>query len=346
MITFGVLGVAVVAAAPDPWAAAKRLGDSTASGRAAAASELLSIGAAAGPALDEAAKSTDVDVRTRARALAALVRRDADIRARQVDVAVLDAFAAPSGLDAGSATDARLGSLMPESSRALAAAARRIAERGFVSPPLASSLARRPTQESLAVLAELVRDERVLPSSTLRAARELDDALAANRDFAATIRSEATAPLATLDAALRATSPSTRRGAVALYGALAGDAGAARMAEMTLDPDAAVRAETVRVMGAHSPDESAATLRELACDPIAAVREAALTALLRVPGVPHPEPAVARAADPCAAVRAAAATLLGREATPETICVLEALAVDASPRVRAAARRSLASLRS
>ena len=98
-------------------------------------------------------------------------------------------------------------------------------------------------------------------------------------------------------------------------------------------------------MGLYAPAESARALRRLAADIDPLVREAALTALCNVPGVPHPEPAVAAAGDECAAVRAAAAQLLGRDATPETLPVLRVLATDSSDRVRAAARRALVALR-
>jgi HEAT repeat protein len=114
---------------------------------------------------------------------------------------------------------------------------------------------------------------------------------------------------------------------------------------MADDTVASVRSEAARVMGLYAPARFARTLRGLAADTDAHVRETALSALLRVPGVPHPEPAVAAADDASPAVRAAAARLLGRDATPDTLCVLETLATDPSDRVRAAARRSLAALR-
>jgi HEAT repeat protein len=98
-------------------------------------------------------------------------------------------------------------------------------------------------------------------------------------------------------------------------------------------------------MGLYAPAVSARTLRRLAADASVEVREKALTALLRVPGVPHPDAAVAAATDESPAVRAAAACLLARDATPETVGVLDALAADPSVRVRAAARRALTALR-
>ena len=92
------------------------------------------------------------------------------------------------------------------------------------------------------------------------------------------------------------------------------------------------------------PGRGAETLRALAADRDADVRVAALEALRRTPGSPRPEPAVAAATDDVAAVRRAAAELFARDATPETLPVLRRLTEDPSPSVRAAARRSLASL--
>src|SRR6185436_4564103 len=85
----------VVAAAPDPTALVRRLADRSAARRDEAARELLEMGPAAVEALDVASSSPDPEVRTRARALAALVRGDDGVRVRQVDAAVRDALLAP-----------------------------------------------------------------------------------------------------------------------------------------------------------------------------------------------------------------------------------------------------------
>jgi len=52
----------------------------------------------------------------------------------------------------GSPLDDRIGALLPESGRVLAAAARAVAEHGFVSRPLACALARHATTETLVAL--------------------------------------------------------------------------------------------------------------------------------------------------------------------------------------------------
>jgi hypothetical protein len=342
----GVLCIVIVAGTPDPTALAAKLGDASARRRDEAARELLDLGRDAAPALEGAAASADPQIRTRARALLALVR-DADgpeIRARQADAAVRDALSIDGGLDAGSPIDVRVAALLPDSGRVLAASARAVAEHGFVSRQLACSLARHATPETLAALTDFVRDERMFPSAGLWAARELDREFAAAPERADGVRALAAASLPALDAAMRSDHAATRRVAVAIYGALASDAAVARLLS-TADIDAGVRAEAARVMGVYAPAESARTLRRLASDSSAEVRETALTALLRVPGVPHPEPAVAAATDESPAVRAAAARLLARDATPETVGVLDTLAADPSDRVRAAARRSLTALR-
>jgi hypothetical protein len=344
LVASAFVAVALHAAAPEPADVAKRLADSTARGREDAARTLLTFGPVAAPALEAAAASADPEVRSRARALLALARDDASIRVRAAAVAVRDALSAPGGLDAGTESDARLAALAPESGRALAAAARRVAQRGYVARPLACALARHATSESLAALAEFVRDGRVFASTGLCAARDLDRTLAADVARAATIRASAASALRALDDALRAPDATTRRLAVALLGALAGNAGVARIVEASRDLDAGVRAESARVLGLYAPAESAATLRALVGDSGAAVREAALTSLLAVPGAPCPECAVAAARDDSPAVRAAAARLLARDATPDSVGVIETLAADPSPRVRSAARRALAAL--
>jgi HEAT repeat protein len=346
VVGFGALCAVLAAGTPDPHALASRLGDPSARRRDEAARELLGLGRDAAPALETASASSDPEIRSRARALLALVRDGdgAEIRARQADAAVREALRTDGGLDAGSACDVRVAALSPESGVVLAAAARRTAERGFVSRSFACALARHATPDTLAALAEFVRDERVFPSSALAAARELDRAIAASPESADGFRADAADALASLDAAMRSGHPATRRMAVALYGALAGDEAVARLVTAA-DADPGVRAETARVMGVHAAGLSAKTLRRLAGDASPDVRLAALTALLRVPGSPRPEPAVAAAGDESPAVRAAAARLLGREATPDTVGVLETLATDPSDRVRGAAREALTALR-
>lgn len=337
--------VALVTAAPEPATIAAGLGAPTARRREAAARELLTLGPLAAPALSIAAASPDPEVRSRARSILALVHDDAGVRVRAAVVAVSDAMREPGALESGGVADARIAALAPESIRALAAAARRVASRGYVAQPLACALARHAGADSVAALAEFVRDGRVFSSSALVAARELDRVLERRDARAAEVRASAAPAIAALDVAGRSTDATVRRAVVALRGALAGDDGIAPIVEAASDVDAGVRVEAARVLGLYAPAESASTLRALAADPIAAVRETALTALFEVPGAPSPEAAVASAADDSPAVRAAAARLLGRDATPSSIGVLEELAVDPSPRVRASARRALAALR-
>jgi HEAT repeat protein len=346
----GILGfgcLVVVAAAPDHAPLVARLGERTSRERDEAAARLLEIGPAAAPALEEGARSRDAAVRSRSAALLALVRGDADgaIRARLAGAAVRDALRTSGGLAAGSAPDARIAALMPESAHFLAAAARVEPSRGLVSAPLVSALARHAAGETLASLATLVRDERIAPSAALEAAHALDAAFGASPERADAVRGQAPRALAILEEAMDSPHAPTRRAALAVYGALAGAPGAERVAAAAVDADPSVRAECARVLGLHAPGASAAALRRLAADPAAPVREAALTALLALPGPPRAEPAVAAAGDASPAVRAAAARLLGREATPDTVPCLETLAADPSLRVRAAARRALASLR-
>jgi HEAT repeat protein len=336
-----------VAAAPDHSPLVAKLGERTARERDAAAARLVAIGPAAAPALEEGARSGDAAVRSRAAAILALVRGDAGhaIRARLAGAAVRDALTTDGGLAEGSDPDARIGALMPESGRVLAAAARTSPGEAFVPPEIAAALARHAAGDTLAALATLVRDEQIPPSAGLAAARALDRAFDESPERATAVRGEALRALAVLAEAMDSPHAPTRRAAVAVYGALAGQEGAARVVAAAEDADASVRAECARVLGVHAAGASGAALRRLAADPAAPVRDAALTALLAVPGSPCPDPAVAAADDASPAVRAAAARLLAREATPDAVPCLETLATDPSVRVRAAARRALASLR-
>jgi hypothetical protein len=70
----GVVCIVIVAATPDPTALAAKLGDESARRRDEAARELLDLGRDAAPALEGAAASADPQIRTRAKALLALVR--------------------------------------------------------------------------------------------------------------------------------------------------------------------------------------------------------------------------------------------------------------------------------
>ena len=341
MVGFAVLCVAVMTAAPDPESLTARLADPSARVRDDAARRLLDLGPAAVPALTRALGGEDPEVTSRARALLRLVTEGdgpgSPARRRAAEIAVGDALRTAGGLEPGSPWDERISELEPESSRALAASVRRLLRREFVPRSLACALARHRSPETLDLLAELVRDERMPPSAGLAAARELDAAESGALDATGSA-------LAALEVALRSDHAPTRRVAVAVFGAITRDGRLGPLLESAGDADGAVRSEACRVLGRYAPAQGAATLRRLVSDPSAPVREAALAALLHVPGAPVPEPALAAATDPSAAVRAAAARLLAREATPGTRDVLEMLARDPSARVRAAARRSLAAL--
>ena len=338
------------AAVPEARSLAGRLGSASAADREQAARDLAALGPSARAALEEAAASPDPEVRNRARALLALLPdRDAarELRAREAAAVVRAAMASPGGLGRGSVWDQRLHDLAPAAGAALATVARCAAQRDLVGTELACALARHPAAESLAALGEFVRHERMPPSAGLAAARvieEMSDSDALNGPL---VRACAPAAVPHLDEAIRAGSGPTRRAALALLAsAVSGDAAPTLIAAAD-DPDAGVRAEAARALGRIAPAECAAVLRRLAADPVASVRLAALDALADVPGAPEPGPAVTAAADvsparrPAPARRRAPARLLARDATPDTLPILYALAQDPSPRVRAAADRAL-----
>lgn len=330
----------LTAALPDPRALADRLGAPTASERDAATRALADLGDAAAPALEDAARRGAPEARSRASALLARLRRDAEseLRAARREAAAIlsDAAAAGSRLDEDGGADRGLVRLGPAAGDALAARARALPARELVPPDLAAALARHESTASVTALAELWSAQRLLPSDAIRAGRRLGER-PRTADTAVAVH--------TVTDALAGARGAHRRAGVALLAGLAGRDAADVLIACRTDADAGVRAEVAHALGAHAPAHGARALRELAVDPDPSVRIAALQALCRVPGIPHPESAVANADDPRPAVRRAAAALLARELTPETVPLLAALAADASMSVRLAARRGAGALR-
>lgn len=279
------------------------LGAPAAAERDGAAREILSIGDAMRPALLRARRGgSSAAVRSRAGALLGVLEKTPPDRAEY------------------EAAAARL-----------ALAARAAGEIGLVPPDLVRSLAAHATPATIAALADLVRDDRIVPSSGVEAARalELQDAL------------PPLAPvLPALDAALENPAGPVRRAAAALLGALSTD-DAAPLLRRADDEYAGVRVEIARALVRHGPATAGPLLERLAQDEDADVRIAALTALTALPGAPRPEPGHRAADDADPRVRAAAAELLARDAVPESRPVLALLADDPSPGVRAAADRAL-----
>ena len=340
LIVGSLAAVVVTAAAPDPRALAGRLESPSAAEREEATRALAELGDAARPALEEATLSPDPEVRSRATALLARQRRDdrEASRAARRDAARILRTAVLEGLPLveGGDTDLALASLGAPAADVLADAARRSARRTFVPSDLVLALARHESAASLASLADLWADGSLLPSDAIRAGRILG-------------RRTRTADVGPAVARLReritrAAAPHRRAG-VALAAGIGGAGERDLLLAAAEDGDPGVRAEAARSLGCHLPAAAAETLRTLALDPAEEVRRAALEALLRVPGIPHPEVAVANAGHPRPDVRAAAAALLVREATPETVAVLDAFAADPSAAVRASLRRALSERR-
>lgn len=344
LVAAAVAAVVVAMGTPGPEDWVQGLGADTAEERDEAATRLLALGQGAVPVLEEAVRSGDLPVRVRAAAILTLLREDpaVAISARDGRAARLAAEAVtdPARLLGDPEFDERLHELMPASGDALAAAALDVPESRLVPEPLARALVRHPSPRAIRTLAELARQERLAPSAVLRAARDAEEAGLFRTPHG---------PLAAdhLRPALAAPSPPRRRTALALFGALAGDAGHADVASLSGDPDCGVREEVARTLGRIAPGRSLAALQHLCLDRSPAVRAAALDALARVPGRPRTEPALAALDDPAPPVRAAAVRLLSlgdpEPGSPAAGALLR-LTADDSPRVRAAARRALGAI--
>jgi hypothetical protein len=334
-LLIAVAAVVLVASAgtPDARELGRRLDSESAADRDEAARRLAELGETARPTLEGLVREGAPEARRRARALLSDLDADHDAaRMRRLEArALLERVARrPGRLAEGAPVDRRLGELGAAGAAALAErAARR--PRKHLRPELAAALGRHASAEGVDELAAALREHRVLGSDVVRAARRLTGSSRARLGDAA--RRD-------LDAVLAETGNPLRRAAAALL--LAFDPARAR--ELASDGDSRVRVEAARALG-RSGLSGAATLERMALgDPDDDVRRAALDALLDVPGAPRPRPAHAAARHPDAALRAAAARLLARDAVPDSLPVLAALASDPSHRVRAAAERSLAAL--
>jgi len=319
--------------APDARELTRDLQSNSAEARDEAARRLLAMGTSAQNALAEAAKSGTPAARRRARALLAIIEDGGeggpDERRREADAVVRAARQRDGELRAGSAHDDHLSQMGDAASRAIARAARREADLGPVRPHTAAAIGRHPSAAGVSVLASALRGHRILGSSLVEVARQLEG------DPAGLLPDDARGDL---EAVLAIPDDRRRRGAAALLAALDNET-ADRFMQ---DPDPRVRLEGAHALGCRRSAAAGAALERLAEDMDAEVRRAALEALLLIPGRPRFELAHASAADADAGVRAAAADLLARDAVPESMAVLHRLSSDESRRVRAAAERSLA----
>ncbi len=331
-------------ALPDAAALVSELAADTHRERNDAADRLLEMGDAALPALRNGAVSHEPAIRERAGAILELLTSSTGpgsaARKREAAATVRLARLAPGGLEPGSGLDRRLAALGEDAGNELAAAARRAGPTIFAPEALVLALARHVTPKGIEVLAELLREERLLPSTTVRAARELEaragaaelqDALRlARRDAAQAVRhhlADGPGPL--------------RRAAVALFAALAGSDGVDALADRARDGSAPVRAEVARALGRYAPGSYHSLLGRMADDVDAHVRHAALVALERYPSAPDPAVVARTVSDPAPSVRVATARLLGRASTHANLRELRRMAADPSLRVRLAARQSL-----
>jgi len=213
----------------------------------------------------------------------------------------------------------------------LARRALAIAEHRMVPSQLVQSLGEHPSPTTVAALTQLLREERLLPSAGVAAARAMEGHAAL----------PPLAPhLAVLDEALDTVDGPLRRAVVALVGVLAAE-DLAPLSRRAGDVHPGVRVEIARALGRRGREGSRVVLTRLARDADAHVRTAALEALAALPGCPHPGPAMIAAHDDAPQVRAAAAALLGSDALPSSLPALKLLAEDPELRVRAAAARAL-----
>jgi len=330
------LALLLTAGTPDARDLTRDLGAETAEKRDTAARRLLAMGSAAEPALAETAKSGNAAARRRARALLALIEDGGenghDARRREADAIVQAARRRDGELRPTGMHDQRLTELGDAGALAVARAAQREADVGAVRPRTGAAIGRHPSAAGMTTLASALHGDRILGSTLVRVARRLES------DQANLLTDDTRERL---QAVLAAPRDPRRRGAAALLATL--DTKTAD--SFATDPDPRVRLEAVHALGRKRTADAGTLLERLAVDPDIAVRRAALGALRNIPGKPRSEPAHANADHPDAGVRAAAAELLGRDAVPESLAVLWTLSSDCSVRVRAAANRSLITLR-
>ena len=340
------LALLVTVATPDARNATDLVRDldaETAGTRNAAARTLLSMGRSATPALERAAASASPGVRRRARALLALIddggEHGPDAQRRRADALVRAAVHRDGHVRADGEHDQRLAELGDVGAHAVARAAQRESEHGAVRPRTGAAIGRHPSAMGVKALTGALARDRVLGSTLVEVARQLE----AETDG----RTLATTPLLSdgarnnLEAVLERPLDPRRRGAAALLTAL----DTTTAARFVSDPDARVRIEAARALGRQNSASAGDALERLALDVEPTVRRAALEALRKIPGRPRPKTAHANADHADVGVRVAAAELLGRDAVRESMYVLHRLANDRSVRVRAAAERSLISIR-
>ncbi len=344
------LALLVTVATPDARDAGnlvRDLGAETAGVRDAAARRLLAMGDSATPALKRAADTGSPGTRRRARALLALIddggEDGPDARRREADALVRAALNRDGHLRADGAQDQRLARLGDVGAHAVARAAQREANHGAVRPRTGAAIGRHPSAIGVRALTGALARDRILGSTLVEVARQLEAGTDAARDG----RTPAATPLLSdgarnnLEAVLDRPLDPRRRGAAALLTAL--DTTIAD--RFVTDPDPRVRIEAARALGRQNSASAGDALERLALDVEPTVRRAALEALRKIPGRPRPKTAHANADHADVGVRAAAAELLGRDAVRESMYVLHRMTNDRSVRVRAAAERSLISIR-
>jgi len=344
------LALLVTVATPDARNATDLVRDldaETAGTRNAAARTLLSMGRSATPALERAAASASPGVRRRARALLALIddggEHGPDAQRRRADALVRAAVHRDGHVRADGEHDQRLAELGDVGAHAVARAAQRESEHGAVRPRTGAAIGRHPSAMGVKALTGALARDRVLGSTLVEVARQLEaetDAASDGRTLART-RFLSDGARNNLEAVLERPLDPRRRGAAALLTAL----DTTTAARFVSDPDARVRIEAARALGRQNSASAGDALERLALDVEPTVRRAALEALRKIPGRPRPKTAHANADHADVGVRVAAAELLGRDAVRESMYVLHRLANDRSVRVRAAAERSLISIR-
>ena len=334
LILVAALLVLLTAGTPDARELGHNLDSDSAGERDAAAQRLAEMGESARTALETLARDGSPEARRRSRALLELLEPEdellPDLRRHEARALFQAALRQDGRLAAGSAHDTRLAGLGATGAREIGVQAARRLDAVALTEDDALAVARHPSQRGIAVLAAALRRDRIPGSAVVRAARTLGSTTGEWLDDAA--RDD-------LRAVLAAAGDPRRRAAASLL--LACEPSHAHA--LGADADARVRVEAAAALG-RLGGGGATALQRLARDADSDVRAAALDALTHVPGAPRPAAAHANADHAEPRLRAAAATLLARDAVPASIPVLRRLATDESPRVRAAAERSLAVL--
>lgn len=303
--------------------------------RERATRRLVSLGEASRPALEEALRSSDAEVRARSATALRALDRKAESREERRLRDYRRIIRVGLGKAGALSPDTNRFTVLSMSPRLAARVAAELAgefERDVLRHQRCVILMRDLKQpEAAPYLASLFSGGRHLPSTLHHAAASL-------ADFGGR------GCLPEVLTGLESPDPFCRRFALRVIAAQGGpeELGAARRGAVDAEP--MVRVEAARALAGTGGRRALPDLAALGRDPETEVRVAAIEAITPLPGPLVRETALLHLADPQAKVRAAALELLRRRGLPEDAAAAKALISDSAAPVRGAAIRALATL--